>query len=299
MYCSHAHHVSFPNNSQQWRHLAAGVDGVGKHGVAVGVVQALLGGQLADVVVAVAIVGGAGHLAEVRRLVKRRGRLVLAVAAAGEVREVVPVEVAVDLEAARGLRVCEDAVAAAVELVGAVVAGRAAVGRAALLRDLVEDVDNGVAGAGRRRLEVLLDLGGGARLGRLRGRVGQGHAVLERVDGARLAAAGAVALHLRALLVARLDGAVHGLGDGAVDLGLDGVGRVRDGANQLAAGLVGVRQDAGGGDGVLATGGEIVRLGEVEGDLDGLASVDLLEVGIGQVLRAETETETLELDIVA
>lgn len=72
-----------------------------------------------------------------------------------------------------------------------------------------------------------------------------------------------------------------------------------DRANQIVVGLVGEGEDSSGGDGELAAGREVVSLGEVEGNLDRLAGVNLLEVLILQVGSAETKAETLKLQVVS
>lgn len=277
-------------------HLASSVDGVGKDSIAVSIVQAVLSIKLLDVIVAIAEIIGAGNLAEVSSLVKDGSGLVLGVARAGQARELVKEEVAVGNGALRGDGVGEDAAAAAVVGVGAEGLRGAAGSRAALVSSLAEDVDNLRADLLRRRLEELLDLVGAAGLGNLRSLVGEADAVGQSLLDGAAAAAGAVALDRRALGQA---GVADGSGLGAVDVGLDGVGVVGDRARQLVAGALGVLQDAGRHDVKVAARAQVVGVSNVEGDLDRLASGDLLEVLLLKRLGRHAKAHTLKSGLLA
>lgn len=143
-------------------HLAAGINGVGKDGVAVGIVEALLRGQAADVVVAIAKVIRASNLRQMRGLVQISSSLVLSVAGAGQRRQVVEVQIAVHDVALAWDRVSQD-VAAAVPADIRAVCSRIAAIVGALGRNAVEDVGNLRAHLLRRALEKLLHFAGWPR----------------------------------------------------------------------------------------------------------------------------------------
>lgn len=92
-------------------------------------VQVLRRGQAPNKVVSVAaIVGGALDLAQMRHLVQHGGSLVLGVASAAQRGQAGEEQRAVDHLAGRGVRVCQHAVGAGAEDVGAVVPERVLVG---------------------------------------------------------------------------------------------------------------------------------------------------------------------------
>lgn len=252
--------------------LAVSVDGIGKEGVCVGVVELLAGRELAHGAVSVSEIISALDLVEVSVLVDVGGGLVLRVALAGEGREVVKVQVAVDHVALAGDGVGEDVAAAVVAHVGAVVVGDAGARGAALVGDTAEDAGDGAARAAVRGLEVLLHARGGAGRGGVLGGRGEVLAVAERLLRDLELLAAAVVLHVAAL---GHEGAALGGGMLAVDVHLDGVGLERDG---ILDGFVANYVDgAGGADGEPATGGQVVGLGDVDADLDGLAGRDVLD----------------------
>ena len=94
------------NKGNDENDLAANIDGVGKEGVCVGMVDVLLARQAADKVVSVTtIVVSALDLGQVGHLVDVGISLILSVAISGEVRQVREVEVAHDHVALAGERV--------------------------------------------------------------------------------------------------------------------------------------------------------------------------------------------------
>lgn len=164
--------------------LALGVDGVGKHGVGVGVVQGILGVELAEFVISVTQVFRSCDLAEMSHLVQSSSAHVLAVAAAGKNRKLVPVDVAVSLIALRGDGVSQDGTGVAVALnISAVVLGDTAGGVAALSSNVLEDLGHLGANRAGRALVILLHLGGRAVGGGISSVVGQANAVLENLLG--------------------------------------------------------------------------------------------------------------------
>lgn len=263
-------------------------------GVSVGVVQVLGGRQGADEVVPVsAVVGGTLDLGQVGSLVEDGGLLVLGVAGGAGGGEAGEEERAVDHQRAGGLRVGEHAAAAGTEHVGAIVARDARGGAAALGHNAAEDGGDLAASGGRGRLEVLLELGGRAGGGgRLRAG-GERAAVGDGVAGGGAARAGAVGLDDGALdLLVEL--VVHALGLGTVDLGGDGVAHEGDDAGDL--GRVGL----GDGEGSLGeevegtTAAQVVALGSVELDLNGLAGANALESLLGETLSGDLVADAIE-----
>lgn len=232
-------------------------------------------------------------------LVEVGSSLILPVARSGQGREIIEVKIAVDHIALRGNGVGENAAAAVVADVTAVVGGSTTVGAAALLGDLVKDVGNLSANAGRRVLEKLLHLGGGSARSNVRSSTGQLGAVAQSGPGNREAVTSAVALDAGALLMTGHD---FGADNGsliAVNIGSDSVGGKGNRADELVVSLVGKLQDAVGDHLELATGGQVVGLGSVKGNLNRLSSRNLLEVGILEALDGETETDTVELNSLA
>lgn len=69
---------------------------------------------------------------------------------------------------------------------------------------------------------------------------------------------------------------------------------VRDRSNKLGAGLLGKLEDSGGEDVELATRAEIVGVGNVEVNLDGLASRNALEVVLLETMSGNAKADTLE-----
>lgn len=260
-------------------------------------VQVLRRAQAAHKVVPIAtIVIRALDLSQVRTLVNIRRRLVLGVARARQRRQPVKVQVAVGHVAGARQRVREHLPVARAVHVGAVVPAHTGIGRAALGRDAGEDVGDGVARAAGGVFEVLRHLGRRARGRRALGRGREGRAVAEGLLGDLQLAAGAVALYAGALVVERETG-VGRLG--AVDGGLDAVGAVGHGADELVG--VGLRkgEDAIGADVEGAAGGEVVHLGYVKGYFDGRARGDVLECVIFEVVGGDVEAETVEFEVLA
>lgn len=273
-------------------HLAAGVNSLGEEGVGVSVVKRVLGRERGSGIVAVAVVGGAGDLGQVGGLVEGGGLLVLGVAGLGGRGQVAEEDGAVDDVVLRGQGVGEDAVAAALVHVGAVV-GRAARRAGRLLRHLVEHVDDLVAH--RRVVEVLGQLVVVAA-GGVGGRLGERRRALDGVDRRRQLVARAVVLDGLALAVEGLEDR-GGLEPVHVDGGQD-VAAVGDGADDLGGAGLGVLQSALGDDLVDAAEAQVMELSSVEDGGDGLAGADGLEAGLGQVAGGHAETDTGEVDLV-
>lgn len=260
-------------------------------------VQVLSSGQGLDEVVAVStVVGGALDLGEVGHLVQDGGLLVLGVAGGAGGREGGEEERAVDHDAGGGLGVGQDAVAARAEHVVAVVARRARGGAAALADDAAEDGGDGAARRRRRRLEVLLELAGRARRrGRLRA-LRQAAAGADGVARGRALRARAGRLHDGALDLL-VEGVVHPLGRRAVDRGRDDVADEGHDAGD------GRRVALGEGEGALAQKldgtalAEVVSLGSIELNLNGLAGGDALEGLLGQALGGNLVADAIEGDL--
>jgi len=85
----------------------------------------------------------------------------------------------------------------------------------------------------------------------------------------------------------------------AVNVGGNGVADVGNDAGDLGAVGGSVGEDAVGDEVVGTAGGEVVQLGSVKADLDGLAGGDDLEGLLIEGLAGETETDTLEIELVA
>lgn len=275
--------------------LTSILDGMGKQGVGVGVVEVLAGAQASDEVVAVAtVVGGALDLAQMGHLMQVGRGLVLGVASRGAGGQLVEVRVAVGHVALAGDGVGEDAGPAGAVHIGAVVAGVAGGGGSTLGGDPAKDVGDDPAGLGAVRLEVLLHLGGGAAGSSLLSLGGHAGAARQGPLGDGELFASAVALNNGALVV---EGGADGKGLGPVDLGLDAVRVEGHGADELGAVLVGEGEGTLGEDVELAAGGEIVELGDVKVDLDGLARGDALEGVLLEVAGVEGDTDTVEGDV--
>ena len=106
--------------------------------------------------------------------------------------------------------------------------------------------------------------------------------------------AGAVALDDGALLV---EGNAGGRGLVAVDLCVEVLRLEGDGADELGGILLSKGESTADGDVKLATLGEVVDLGDVKGDLDGLARGDALKVLLAEVLGGNGIADTVKLDI--
>lgn len=266
---------------------------VSEQSVSVSILQGPRSGQSSGSGVSVAQVVGASDLAQVRRLVEGGGGLVLGVAGRRQRREGGEVQRAVDDVAAAGEGVGQDVAGAGAVDVGAVGLAHAGRGRAALGRDLGEDARDLGAGGGGARLEVLVDLGGGARDGGGAGLGGERAAGGLGVDGGGLLGPGAVALHGGALGVL-VELAADLVGRGAVDLGGERVGAVGQGAGELGAVRFGSEEGPDGDDVERASRGEVVDLGGLPFGLYGLASGDGLESIFGQVGGLNLEPDPLK-----
>lgn len=143
-------------------------------------------------------------------------------------------------------------------------------------------------------LEELLHLFSGAGGGSLASSAGQRSTALEGGIGDLLGGTGAVALDLGALGL--VEGHASRGGHVAVNLGVELVGMERDGAGQLGAGILGDVHDTERLNVEAATSGEIVGVGNIKGDLDGLASGDALESGFRETGSGNSLTDALESD---
>lgn len=271
--------------------LALSIDGVGEDSIAVSVVQAILGGQLLDVVIAVAQVISSGNLRKMGGLVENGGSLVLCVAGAGQGREVVKEEVTVGDGTLGRNGVGQDAISAVVVGVSAESLGGAAVGRAALASNLGQNIGDLTTDLVRGVLEELLDLLGGTRLGSLSSSVGEVNTVLLSSNNGIATFALTVALDGGAL---GDSGVTNGGSSGTIDVGVQLVGVVGDRANKLGASLLGKLEDSGGEDVELATRAKVVGVGNVELNLDGLASGNALEVALLEAMSGNAKADTLE-----
>lgn len=111
-------------------------------------------------------------------LVENSGSLVLSVAGAGEIREVVEEEVTVGDGALGGNGISQDAVSAVVVGISTESLRGAAVGRTALASNLGQNIGDLTTNLIRGVLEELLDLLGGTRLGNLSSGIGEVNTVL-------------------------------------------------------------------------------------------------------------------------
>lgn len=85
----------------------------------------------------------------------------------------------------------------------------------------------------------------------------------------------------------------------AVDFDAESVGGIGHGADEGVVSLCGELKDTVGNHVKLATGAQIVGLGNVKGDSDGLTGRDVLEGIVRGLGRVEAETDTVEVDILA
>lgn len=246
-----------------------------------------------------ALVGRAGDLAEVRRLVQRGGGLVLVVALAAQAAQGGVVQVAVDHVALAGQRVGQYPGAAGLVNVAAVEPRDAAVGAGAALRgDPGEDGGDGRPRLAARGLEVLGHLGGGARGRGLRRGGGELLAFREGGAGGGELAAGAVGLDYLALGEG-VEAAADDGGGGAVDGGGESVGGEGQGGwGEDGAVACRVGDEARGRDGDGPAGGEVVHLGNVPASGDGFTACDGLEGRLVEVGSHDAETEAVEGDFV-
>lgn len=204
-----------------------------------------------------------------------------------------PVDGAVSHQAQRGHSVSNDIGAASAVDISAVQVRVTAAARAALGAHAREDVGNGATGAAGGRLEELGHLGVGAGRGSVLADLRKTGTAAEGALDGREAGAGAVGLDVGALL---LPGDADGSRGLAINFGIDGVGLKRDRANKLGGVLLGEGESTRSGDGELATGGEVVELGHVEGHLNGLASRNALESIFLEVLKRHLDASTAELN---
>ena len=257
---------------------------VGVQSVRVSVGQSTGGSERSGGRVAVAVVLSAGAVdgGSVGLLVKDGGGLVLGVTLAGEGRELVEEQRAVGDVVVGGKGVSKDAGLAAAVDVGAVGAGLAAGGGSAVAGNGAQAGGDGVAGAGGGGLEVGLESGGGAGGGGRGGGSGQLVAVGEGGADGRQLGAGAVALDGSALGEGRQGGLNLG-GLGSVNVDGEVVALVgQDGAGKGSGVGLGVLDGTLGEDIVAAALGQVVELGDLNVDLDGLATCDGLEGVLGQ-----------------
>lgn len=272
--------------------LASKVDSVGEQCVRVGVVEVLRSGQAAQEVVAVAAeVRGTLDLAEMSSLVDHSGALFLAVASRRLDLKRGEEQVAVRHVVEAGDGISQDTIAAGTVHVGAVELCVSASGRAALLGDAGIDTRDGAASLGGGRLEVLNHLGVRARLSSQLGRLGKPCAAAESGVGCRQLVASAVALHYASLLG---KGGFDLVGLHAIDFGLDRVGVEGNGANKSRRVLLGEGEGAGRQDPVRAARGKVVKLGNIELNLDGLARGNALKCCVGEGRHVQVDTDAVE-----
>lgn len=270
---------------------------IGKERVAVSVVQALSRGQALDGTVAVAVVLCALDLRQMGGLVKGGGSLVLGVALGAEAGQGAEVQRARDHEAAGGYSVGEDVAGAVAECVGAVLGAYARGGATALVRDLVEDISDGVAGGRRRRLEVLGELGCGAAGGGSGGRLSQFGAVAQ---GSSLrGAAGSCAVGLDRCSLDVVVEVTADLGRGnTVDVRFQNVAVEGHGAIDAGAVRRGRQERSTDEEVKVTAGAEIVNLGRVKLGLDTLSGGEGLESILGHVGCLHLETNTIKSNLV-
>ena len=282
-------------NISQRTALAAREGIVGKVRIGVSVVKVITSRKVNTVLVAIcAVVFGALDHAQVSGLVN--GNVSLVNLAAGLVeRRVVEPRVAKDNRVGRRKGICDSSVSAVVLDVAAVqvrLAAAAGVGVGHLVKGRGDGVASALAGA----LKVLnhLVVGTVARsLGSLDGNV---VGVLDgRFDGG--AAGAAAVVGDGGPLGERLEDAQGLSSSCAVDLCVNLVGLVREGAEVLDVAALGVLEVAGRLDVEVATVGEIKDLGDVKGDFDGLAGGNLLESRLASRLGSKVDPDTLESDV--
>lgn len=198
------------------------------------------------------------------------GGLVLSVALGAEAGQGAEVQRARSHEAAGWHGVGEHAALAVAEDVGAVLRADARGGAATLGGGLVEDSRDGAAGCRRGRLEVLLELGGGAAGGGSGGLAGQGGAVGQ--GGALGSAAGsrAVGLDHGALLDVVVEVTADLGGGNTIDVRLQDVAVERHGTIDAGAVRRGGQERSPDEEVKVTTGAEIVHLGGVELSLNTL-----------------------------
>ena len=146
-----------------------------------------------------------------------------------------------------------------------------------------------------RVLEVFLYLGGVTRCSSVGGLVCHPCAIVESIGGDGAAVAGAI-LHSCALLA--LEGGAGGGSREAVNVGRQDVGVVRDRADELVGSGGGKGEMPAGLNVVVAAIGEVVKLGDVKGDGDGLAGRDTLEGLLGEVVLGDLDLDTFKGDVV-
>jgi hypothetical protein len=199
----------------------------------------------------------------------------------------------VDNVASRREGVSQNVGSAAVAVdVSAIGPGSTRSGRGALRGDPAENTLEGRDGAGRGRLEVLLNLGG-VGSGSRTSSSGKGGAVRESVDRGCPPAAGAVGLHGRSLHEVAADF----LGRGTVDLSGEGVAGVLNSTGDLRG------VDSGGGESTnrgnveSTTVAEVVQLSYIERGLNSLTRCDDLEGILGNVVSRDADLDSSESDL--
>lgn len=271
--------------------LALGIDGVGEDSIAVSVVQTVLSGQLLDVVISVTQVISSSNFRKMSGLVENSSSLILCVAGAGEIREVVEEEITVGDGALGRNGVGQDAVSAVVVGIGAESLRGAGVGRTTLASNLGQNIGDLTTDLVGGVLEEFFDLLSGTRLGSLSGGVGEINTVLLGSNDGIATLALTVALDGSAL---GDSGVTDGSSSGAIDVSVQLVGVEGDRANELGAVLLGELEDSRGEDVELATRAEVVGVGDIEVNLDGLASGNALEVVLLETVSGDAEADTLE-----
>lgn len=221
-----------------------------------------------------AIVVGALDLAQMRDLVDDGVGLGLPIAGLGVEGQPRQVQIAVHHVAGLGDCIRKDALGARVEAVGAVERRHPGVEREALVLDLLEHAGHGPAGGLVRGLVELLHARVRAERRGLRGGLGQADAVAQRRPDDGVVGPRAVRLDDRALLVEDQAGEAGLL---AVNVGLNLVGGVGDGAGERVGSFVGEGDAARGRDVELAAVREIADLRDIKRDFGCLPGVDVLE----------------------
>jgi hypothetical protein len=257
---------------------------VGVQSVRVSVSQSTGSSERGGGRVTVTVVLGAGAVdsGSVGLLVKDGGSLVLGVARAGKSRELVEEQRAVGDVVVGGQGVSEDVGGAATVDVGAVSAGLATSGGGTVAGNGAQTSSDSAAGAGGGGLEVGLESAGGAGGGGSGSGSGQPVAVGEGSADGRQLGAGAVTLDGSALGEG-LHGGLNLSGLGSVDVDGEVVALVgQDGAGEGSRVGLGVLDGTLGEDVVGAALGQVVELGDLDVDLDGLTACNGLEGVLGE-----------------
>jgi hypothetical protein len=260
--------------------------------VRVSVDERLSGGETGSSRVAVSVVNSARAVDArgVGGLVEDGGGLVLAVASSGQGRELVEEGGAVGEQVGGWKSVREHTAGASAVDVGAVGAGHAAGGGAAVVG---HGAESGGDGGGRRCLEDV-GVARAARTGSVGCAGGQAAAVADRIANSSATSASAVALDDRTL---------GEPGNSSLDLGSllrvdingDGLGSVRQKVSgKLGGTLLSVHEGASGGNAVGASLRKLVQLGELDFYLNGLTGQNGLEDVIVKTGGGHTLVQTSE-----